>query len=122
MQSFCSPPPNSGFARRIAVFILLGGVACALAPAVGADTLTAEKQSELTRLVRQDCGSCHGLTLQGGLGKSLMPDQLAPMSAEQIADVIMEGLAGTPMPPWKGLLRREEALWIASRLKEGFPQ
>ena len=30
-----------------------------------------ERQKELVRLVRQDCGSCHGMTLNGGLGPAL---------------------------------------------------
>ncbi len=86
-----------------------------------ADVPTLQRQSELVRLVRQDCGSCHGLTLKGGLGKALLPSDVSHLVPDQIADVILEGLAGTPMPPWKGLLARDEALWIASRLKEGFP-
>ena len=91
------------------------------APARAA-TPSAERRGELVRLVRQDCGSCHGLTLKGGLGKPLLPETLHDREAAGIADVIMDGLAGTPMPPWKGLMTREDALWIAERLKEGFPQ
>jgi cytochrome c55X len=87
----------------------------------GALSLPDGRIEGLKRLVRQDCGSCHGLTLKGGLGKALLPADLAPRSATEIADIIMDGLPGTPMPPWKGLLTREEAEWIAVRLKEGFP-
>jgi cytochrome c55X len=101
--------------------VLAAVSAClALASAAVAEP-TSQRRDELARLVRQDCGSCHGLTLQGGLGKALLPESLAPLTAEQIADVILEGMAGTPMPPWKSLLQRDEALWIAARLKEGFP-
>lgn len=85
-------------------------------------TLSLDRGKELVRLVRQDCGSCHGLTLQGGLGKPLLPATLADRDAGGIADIIMEGLAGTPMPPWKSLINRDDAVWIAERLKEGFPQ
>ena len=31
----------------------------------------AARRAELVTLVRQDCGSCHGLTLKGGLGPAL---------------------------------------------------
>ena len=30
----------------------------------------------LERLVVQDCGSCHGLTLKGGLGPDIRPQSL----------------------------------------------
>ncbi len=76
---------------------------------------------ELVRMVRQDCGSCHGLTLKGGLGKPLLPENLADRDAETIAQIILDGIPGTPMPPWRGLLAERDALWIARKLKEGFP-
>ncbi|MGK3850783.1 cytochrome c, partial [Enterococcus faecium] len=63
---------------------------------------------ELERLVRQDCGSCHGITLKGGLGKPLLPKALAPLSEAQVEAVILEGIPGTPMPPWKGLLSADD--------------
>lgn len=38
---------------------------------------TAQRQQELVRMVRQDCGSCHGLRLTGGLGPALTREALA---------------------------------------------
>lgn len=87
-----------------------------------ASATSMSRQVELTRLVRQDCGSCHGMTLQGGLGKSLLPGDIAALDTAQIRDVILEGMPGTPMPPWKSLLSRDDAAWIADQLKRGFPQ
>lgn len=103
--------------------LMLAAVRVVSAPArsVAMEPVDQQRQHQLVRLVRQDCGSCHGLTLRGGLGKSLQPEDLQPLSVEQVAAVILEGMPGTPMPPWKGELRREEAFWIAARLKEGFP-
>lgn len=80
------------------------------------------RQKELVHLVRQDCGSCHGMTLKGGLGKPLLPSNLAAWTPSDIADVILEGIPDTPMPPWQGELTASEALWIAEQLKKGFPQ
>ena len=71
--------------------------------------------------MRQDCGSCHGLTLKGGLGRGLLPVDLAHYDAATLADVILDGVPGTPMPPWRGLLPEEDARWIAAKLKEGLP-
>lgn len=77
---------------------------------------------ELVRLVRQDCGSCHGMTLQGGLGNPLTKEALAGQSAEALAIIILHGKHGTAMPPWKTLLTEAQAQWIAQRLIEGFPE
>ena len=72
-----------------------------------------------TNLVRQDCGSCHGLTLKGGLGKPLTAEQLEPWDSDQLVHIILDGIPGTPMPPWRPLLSQLDARWIADRLKQG---
>lgn len=88
----------------------------------GSGSLTAARQTELRNLVVQDCGSCHGLTLRGGLGKRLLPESLKAFPDAAVADIILDGVSGTPMPPWRGLLTETEALWIARTLKqEGNP-
>ena len=78
-----------------------------------------DRAQALNDLVRQDCGSCHGMTLRGGLGRPLLPANLAGREDGAIAEVILDGIPGTPMPPWRGLLSEAEALWIARALKEG---
>jgi cytochrome c55X len=90
--------------------------------ATPAGALEQNRAVELKRLVRQDCGSCHGMTLKGGLGKPLLPETLGHLDTQEIANVILQGIPGTPMPPWRGLLSEQDALWIATKLKEGFPQ
>jgi cytochrome c55X len=75
--------------------------------------------AKLAELVRQDCGSCHGLTLKGGLGKPLTPDNLERWSREQLAYIILDGVPGTPMPGWRPLLDEAEAQWIADALRQG---
>ena len=47
---------------------LLLAAALAVSGAPAAD-LNADRQAELDHLLRHDCGSCHGLRLQGGLGQ-----------------------------------------------------
>jgi len=70
----------------------------------------------LERLVRQDCGSCHGLTLKGGLGPDIRPQSLSHYDHETLKEVVSDGIPGTPMPPWKPLLTQSELDWIASYL------
>jgi cytochrome c55X len=76
-------------------------------------------EADLRNLVLQDCGSCHGITLRGGLGPPLRPADLEQMSAGAIAAMIREGIPGTAMPPWKALLSDPEIRWISGRLKSG---
>jgi cytochrome c55X len=78
-----------------------------------------ERQAALRHLLLQDCGSCHGLTLKGGLGPALLPEALAGKDAEGLAEVVLRGVPGTPMPPWAPELSAAEARWIAGLLKEG---
>lgn len=73
----------------------------------------------LKRLVHQDCGSCHGLTLKGGLGPDLRMETLAHYGREGLASVILNGVPGTPMPPWEPLMSGDEARWIAQYLLTG---
>lgn len=82
----------------------------------------AARQKELVHLVRQDCGSCHGMTLLGGLGPALTPAALKDKPAEGLSATILGGRPGTPMPPWKQFLTEAEADWIVQQLLVGFPQ
>ena len=77
-----------------------------------------ERQAELLYFLKHDCGSCHGLTRSGGLGSPLLPESLAERSDDELTEIIMEGMPGTPMPPWKALLSEEEARWLVDAIKE----
>lgn len=80
------------------------------------------RQGELVRMVRQDCGSCHGLYLTGGLGPALTRQALAGKPLESMAATIYYGRPGTPMAPWRAMLSENDALWIAEQLLAGFPE
>lgn len=81
--------------------------------------LSDTRKNELTHIVKQDCGSCHGMTLKGGLGPALLIENLQEKPILFIQNTILYGRAGTAMPPWKTLLTEQEALWIAEQLKQG---
>jgi len=76
-----------------------------------------QRQQELIHLLDQDCGSCHGLTRQGGLGSPLLPEIMADRSIDTLVATILDGRPGTPMPPWRGMLTEDDAAWLACRLK-----
>ena len=96
--------------RSLAALLLL-----AAAPAVAGD-LSPAREAELERLVLQDCGSCHGMTLKGGLGPDIRAERFQGAGSDDLRDIILDGLPGTAMPPWRPLLSREEAEWIAEYL------
>lgn len=98
--------------------LIVAASAAAFASAAEPDVL---RSRELVHLVRQDCGSCHGLTLAGGLGPALTPDALADKPADGLVATVMGGRPGTPMPPFRGIVSEGEAQWIVEQLMRGFP-
>ena len=89
------------------------------APLQAAEEISGERAAELQNLLIQDCGSCHGLQMKGGLGPALLPEMLQDKNAEYLSAVILHGKSGTAMPPWKTMLSAAEARWLAERLLQG---
>lgn len=90
---------------------------CLSLPAVSAAEPTPARQIELRNLLKNDCGACHGLTLHGGMGPALLPENLAGKSDELLVTTILEGRKGTAMPPWKPFMNRDEAAWLVGVLR-----
>lgn len=86
---------------------------------VFASEMTVARQHELMNLLKQDCGSCHGLTMQGGLGPPLTPQALSDKPREAMVATILNGRPGTPMPPWGNQLSLAETRWLVDNLYEG---
>ncbi len=78
-----------------------------------------KRQNELLYFVKHDCGSCHGMTLKGGLGPALLPKTLAAKPKAFLITTILEGRKNTAMPPWKPMLSRDDASWIVEQLQSG---
>jgi len=87
--------------------------------AVLATDVSVDRQQELLHLIQHDCGSCHGMTLKGGLGAPLTTEKLQDKSHESLSLIIMNGVEGTPMPPWKDILNEQEIAWMVKQLKTG---
>lgn len=95
---------------------------CSCATAMEGQAPSAQRQRELTHLVRQDCGSCHGMQLTGGLGLPLTPEALKDRPFDGLVATIYYGRPGTAMPPWQSIISEQEAAWIVRQLMQGFPE
>ncbi|NLR75196.1 MULTISPECIES: c-type cytochrome [Leeia] len=84
-----------------------------------AATPTPERQAALLHLLKQDCGSCHGMTLQGGLGSPLTSQALEDRPPESLVQTILQGRPGTAMPPWNTFISEDEARWLVEMLQQG---
>lgn len=103
--------------------LLLGAAAPVLDAAAEVDVAapTGERRAAILKMVRQDCGSCHGMTMKGGLGPALTSAALQSRSAESLTATILHGRPGTAMPPWQDFLSADEAAWIVQQLQQGLP-
>ena len=87
-----------------------------------ATKISSARQNELLYFIKHDCGSCHGMTLKGGLGPALLPETLAAKPKEYLVATILEGRINTAMPPWKSMLSQDDAVWITEQLQNGSVQ
>jgi cytochrome c55X len=102
----------------LAALAATAGLAQAKQPdPVGAPSI--ERRAVLRNMLIQDCGSCHGLTMRGGLGPALLPADLSNKPVAYLETTILDGRPGTAMPPWRPFLSDQEALWMAQQLKAG---
>jgi len=83
------------------------------------ESISPQRQQELIHLLKQDCGSCHGMTLKGGLGPALLPESLIDKPDHVLVGVIKYGRETLAMPPWDGILNTAEIEWLVAQLKEG---
>lgn len=105
------------------MFVTLLCAGAASLPAGAGPAIPGEaRRAEIIHMVRQDCGSCHGLTMKGGLGPPLLPAALADKDAEQLRFVVLHGRRGTAMPPWRRFLSEDEAAWVVDLLRKGIPE
>jgi len=109
-----------GWAERCGTMVLAGTFAL-MSATVSAEPISPERMASLDHLLHQDCGSCHGMTLQGGLGPALLPERFTDWDIESIADMILYGNPEKAMPPWEGLLSQADARYLAERIKSKGP-
>lgn len=111
-------PPDFRRAASHALWLALAlTFACPL-PGLADEHPDARRQAQLRHLLLQDCGSCHGLRLTGGLGPALTPGP-ARQAARIAGRHRAHGPSANPDAPWAGLLSEDDAGWLVDRLIEG---
>lgn len=98
---------------------IMAGMVLGTGLAAAAGAPEPARRAEIVQLVRQDCGSCHGLTLRGGLGPPLTAPALAGQPAAGLQATILYGRGGTPMAPWRPFLSEDEVAWLVETLQRG---
>lgn len=94
-------------------------VLCALLSQYTFAEPSAEKQTEIRTMLKNNCSACHGVTLQGGMGPSLKPETLANKPDELLVSTILNGRKNTAMPSWKAFMNEDEIKWLVGILKSG---
>lgn len=112
-----SKPPDSPLRLCLKCLLLLVCSVMFLHESVRAETPA--RAAELRHLLRQDCGACHGMTLQGGLGSPLTAAALAGKPEDSLLATLLDGRPGTAMPPWRPFLSEDEARWLIRQLQQG---
>ena len=75
--------------------LVLSTVAAATLMSTGAMAFDAAEVFE------KDCQGCHGPKHQGGVGSDIRPAVVKPKNSQMLAEIIMNGKAGTAMPAFK---------------------
>lgn len=111
--------------NRLSELLLAATIACTIGvsalPAAAEDIAAPDRarQREILRLLKQDCGACHGMRLTGGLGPALTPDALKDRPVSSLVATIVYGRPDTAMPPWRPFLSEAEAEWLVARIRQG---
>ena len=112
-----APPDFRRAASHVLWLALALTFACPL-PGLADEHPDARRQAQLRHLLLQDCGSCHGLRLTGGLGPALTPRPCAASRANRWSPPCSWAVR-KPRCPWAGLLSEDDAGWLVDRLIEG---
>ncbi len=100
------------------ILLLLLTSSCIATDSLSEPEVSIKRQKQLMHLLLADCGSCHGMTLKGGLGPSLLAQDLKVKTNQQLFYIIKFGTTETPMPPWEQFLNDSEINWMINTLRQ----
>lgn len=75
--------------------------------------------SRAEQIYKNTCAGCHGVDLSGGRGPSLFNTKLlASLNDKGIHETVENGIPGTEMPPFKGVLSDDEIRQVIAYLRD----
>ena len=55
---------------------------------------------DVEKVFERECQGCHGPNHEGGVGSDLRPKVIAKKNAYVLAEAVLNGVAGSAMPPF----------------------
>lgn len=77
--------------------------------ATSASLMASESKLDVNKFYELECQGCHGPNHEGGVGSSLDPKVIGKKNDYLLADIILNGKAGTAMPAFKGKMTKDDA-------------
>ncbi|WP_373035630.1 cytochrome D1 domain-containing protein [Sulfurimonas sp.] len=76
---------------------------------VSSGLLADTSKMDVEKVFEKECQGCHGPNHEGGVGSDLRPKVIGKKNAYELADVVLNGRAGTAMPPFKNKFSKSDA-------------
>ena len=78
--------------------------------AAASSSLLADTSSmDVEKMFVKECQGCHGPNHEGGVGSDLRPSQITKKNSYVLAETILNGRAGTAMPPFANKMNKGDA-------------
>ena len=78
--------------------------------AAASSSLLADTSSmDVEKMFVKECQGCHGPNHEGGVGSDLRPSQITKKNSYVLAEAILNGRAGTAMPPFANKMNKGDA-------------
>ena len=68
-----------------------------------------QSNMNVEEVFEKECQGCHGPNHEGGVGSDLRPSVIAKKNAYTLSETILNGKAGTAMPPFKEKFSKDDA-------------
>ena len=85
--------------------VITAAILAAASSSLFADT----SNMDVEKMFEKECQGCHGPNHEGGVGSDLRPSQITKKNSYVLAEAILNGRAGTAMPPFANKMNKGDA-------------
>ena len=85
--------------------VITAAILAAASSSLFADT----SNMDVEKMFEKECQGCHGPNHEGGVGSDLRPAQIKKKNSYMLAETILNGRAGTAMPPFANKMNKSDA-------------